>query len=54
MLLAHFGIAKMSAFKQAMGLPVQQVNANLDEGLVMRVGITGKSGGLPFHAFQSD
>jgi hypothetical protein len=40
-------------FKQAMGLPMEQVNANLDEGLVMRVGITEKSGHLPFHAFQN-
>lgn len=40
--------------KQSLGLPMEQVNANLSEGLVMRVGIPEKSGRLPFHAFQCD
>jgi hypothetical protein len=35
-----------------MGMPVGQVNAHLEPGLVMRVGIPHRGGKLAFHAFQ--
>lgn len=33
-------------------LPQKQLNANLEEGLLMRVGIPHRGGRLPFHAFN--
>lgn len=36
----------------ALGLPVKQINANLDDDLVMRVGIPHRGGRLAFHAFE--
>ncbi|WP_432263371.1 DUF7221 family queuine tRNA-ribosyltransferase-like protein [Cupriavidus sp. TMH.W2] len=42
----------MEMVREMMGLPVEQGNAVLDDGLVMRVGIPHKGGKLAFHAFN--
>jgi len=34
------------------GLPLQQLNANLDDDLVMRVGVPHRGGRLAYHAFE--
>lgn len=38
--------------KEKLGLPIEQVNANVPEELVMRVGIPHTGGRLAFHAFN--
>jgi hypothetical protein len=43
-----------SRIKQRLGMPIEQVNAHLDDEMVMRIGVPHRSGSLAFHAFNED